>query len=256
MKKHPALLVALATLLLPGGTASAQNTDPQLQQQRQTFETKVTKSLSLGYLLYLPKGYEANGAKEWPLMLFLHGAGERGSDLAKVAIHGPPKLVKQGREFPFILVSPQCPEGGNWEEAAVLALLDDVLARHRVDRRRVYLTGLSMGGFGTWNLIARHPEKFAAAAPICGGGNVIDVLLGSRDRERGAALKSLPIWAFHGAKDPVVALSESERMVAAFKRTGNPNVKLTVYPETQHDSWTEAYANEDLFTWFLNQQRP
>ena len=122
-----------------------------------------------------------------------------------------------------------------------------------MDTNRVYLTGLSMGGFGTWKLAVAHPELFAAIVPICGGGETIEVLLAAR--ERGAALKSLPVWAFHGAKDPVVSLEESERMVNALKKLGGKEVKLTVYPEAQHDSWTETYNNPQLYEWFLQHKR-
>src|SRR5262249_36621201 len=161
-------------------------------------------------------------AKKWPLMLFLHGAGERGTDIAKVAVHGPPKLVKfddkpidqeltevrNKRQIAttkltenFILVSPQCPENERWQAEALIGLLDSVIAAHRVDTNRVYVTGLSMGGYGTWSLLTRYPERFAAAAPICGGGERIDVILAGR---KGDAIKSLGVWAFHGAKDNVV----------------------------------------------------
>jgi predicted peptidase len=110
-----------------------------------------------------------------------------------------------------------------------------------------------MGGFGSWSLAAQHPERFAAVAPICGGGDVIDVLLTSR--ARAASIKTLGIWAFHGAKDPVVPLAESQRMVDAFKKAGCPEVEFTVYPEADHDSWTETYNNPKLFEWFLKHQR-
>jgi predicted peptidase len=186
-------------------------------------------------------------------MLFLHGAGERGTNLSLVSVHGPPKLVAQGTNFPFIVVSPQCPSGQRWDNDALLALLDDVIARHNVDTNRIYLTGLSMGGFGTWSLAARYPERFAAVAPICGGGEVIDVKLAVRSKTE--ALKTLGVWAFHGAKDPVVALEESQRMVAAFKKVGCQEVELTVYPEASHDSWTEAYNSPKLYEWFLKHSR-
>ena len=243
----------VSACLLSALTAPAQDTDPDLMQKRLKLETKLTRPVSVSYLLYLPKAYDAKAAKKWPLILFLHGAGERGADLAKVAIHGPPKLVKQKQEFEFIIVSPQCPTGQHWDNEAMLALLDDVIASHKVDTSRVYLTGLSMGGYGTWSLGLAHPERFAAIAPICGGGDPIAALLPNLKTQ--AALKSLPIWVFHGAKDPVVRLSESERMVEAVKRAGCKDVQLTVYPEAQHDSWTESYANPKLYEWFLAHER-
>ena len=151
------------------------------------------------------------------------------------------------------MVSPQCPEGQRWDNDVVLALLDEVTERYRVDRGRVYLTGLSMGGFGTWSLGLAHPERFAAIAPICGGGDPLALLLA--DPKKVNALKTLPVWAFHGAKDPVVKLEESQRMVDTLKKFGCKEVELKVYPEAQHDSWTETYNNPKLYDWFLAHRR-
>jgi predicted peptidase len=222
-------------------------------QQPVKFEARVTKSIPLNYLLYLPQGYGQPGAQRWPLVLYLHGAGERGSDLSIVATHGPPKRVSQQTEFPFLIVSPQCPFDQRWDDDALIALLDSVLAQYQVDPTRVHLTGLSMGGFGTWSLAVNYPERFAAAAPVCGGGNGIDVLLAEGARKE--ALQSLPIWAFHGAKDDVVPVSESERMIAALKRVGCTNAQLTVYPDADHDSYTRTYENPKLYEWLLAQRR-
>jgi predicted peptidase len=245
-------LITLTAALFFIGAAAAQSDMPR-NQTAQSTELSYTKTITLRYLLYTPKGY-GQEKKKWPLMVFLHGAGERGTNLAAVAVHGPPKLVKEGKDLSFVLISPQCATGDHWQPEALMALVDEALKKYEVDPERVYLTGLSMGGFGSWALATMYPERFAAVAPICGGGNVIDVLLPAKGKE--AALKSLPIWAFHGAKDPVVKLEESERMVEAFKRAGNSAVKLTVYPEAQHDSWTEAYNDPELFKWFLEQKRP
>jgi predicted peptidase len=186
-------------------------------------------------------------------MLFLHGAGERGTNVQCAGIHGPMSLVRKGTNFPFIIVAPLCPAGERWQNDSLSLLLDHVTTKYRVDKKRVYLTGLSMGGYGTWSLGVTQPERFAAIAPICGGGSRIDLILGSRDQA--AALKSLPIWAFHGAKDPVVPLDESERMVAALKKAGGKDVKLTVYPNAEHNSWTETYNNPELYDWFLQHNR-
>jgi len=240
---------ALASLIL-AFHAAAQTEMPR-NQSAESAELTYKKSVTLRYLLFKPKGYDESD-KKWPLMIFLHGAGERGTNLAAVAVHGPPKLVKEGKDFPFVLISPQCPNRETWQPEAIMGLVDEALKQYKVDPERVYLTGLSMGGFGSWALAATYPERFAAVAPICGGGNVIDVLLPNK----AAALKSLPVWAFHGAKDTTVKLEESERMVDAFKRAGNQNVKLTVYPEAGHDSWTETYNNEELFKWFLEHKQP
>ncbi len=247
------LTLAVAVLGIAVATASAASIEDELMQTPKSFSKKISRKIEANYLLFLPKGYEAKGAKKWPLMLFLHGAGERGSDLRKVAAHGPPKLVKNRPDFPFIVVSPQCPTDAVWSDETLLALLDDVIARHRVDQKRVYLTGLSMGGYGTWSLGVKHPERFAAIAPICGGGETINVLLSSRAKS--TALKSLGVWAFHGAKDGVVKLEESQRMVDALKRAGVKDLELTVYLNADHDSWTETYANEKLYEWFLKHSR-
>ncbi len=218
-------------------------------QEKKTFKGRSSKRLEMDYLLFLPHGYDQDKKKQWPLMLFLHGAGERGSNITKVTVHGPPKIVKERADFPFILVSPQCPAGGTWSDDALLGLLDEVIKKHRVDKSRIYLTGLSMGGYGSWSLGLKYPERFAAIAPICGGGDVLPILLPAPGKE--ATLKRLPVWVFHGAKDNLVPLAESERMVNALKRAGNENVKLTVYPEAGHDSWTETYNNQELYEWFL-----
>jgi len=249
-------LIAISALVFLSACTSTQpmgGSESSTVEMPKHLKVKQTKTVELGYLLYLPQDYTPKSGKSWPLMLFLHGAGERGTNVWKVATHGPPKIVTNKTDFPFILVSPQCPEDQIWSKDDLLVLLDDILRKYKVDTSRVYLTGLSMGGYGTWDLGLSYPEKFAAIAPICGGGELIPVLLA--DRERGQALKSLGIWAFHGAKDPVVPLSESERMVEAVKKFGCKDVKLTVYPEAGHDSWTETYKNPELYEWLLKHQR-
>ena len=243
------------TFLLGVAAASlaADDPAPDSMQTVKSFKTRISRAVSADYLLFLPKNYRPSGKKTWPLIYFLHGAGERGSNVWKVAMHGPPKLVRQQPEFPFIVVSPQCPTGQRWDNDTLIALLDDVVKKYRVDKTRVYLTGLSMGGYGTWSLGLTYPERFAAIAPVCGGGDRIASLL--PDSKKLDALKSLPVWAFHGAKDPVVKVEESERMVAALRKLGCKEVELTIYPEAQHDSWTETYGARKLFDWFLEHQR-
>ncbi len=242
----------LAVLLLHTGLYAQGVKTDQVQQVRR-FTTDVTRKVALDYLLFLPKDMAAQPDKRWPLLLFLHGAGERGSNVWLVAVHGPPKIVREKPDFPFIVVSPQCPAGRRWVDEDVLALLDDVIAKYPVDKQRIYLTGLSMGGYGTWSLGLSHPERFAAIVPICGGGDSIKALL--PDPTRAEALRSLPVWAFHGAKDSVVRLVESERMVDALRRFGCKEVELTVYPDAEHDSWTATYANPKLYEWLLNHRR-
>lgn len=221
------------------------------QQTRQLFRRHCEQTVRIRYLLFLPAQYE-RGPAEWPLLLFLHGAGERGTDLTKVTKHGPPRLVQQQPDFPFIVISPQCSNGQFWTAESLLPLLDEVMSSYRVDRKRVYATGLSMGGYGVWSLAVAHPERFAAILPICGGGDVLPILLAEPKQQR--AYRSLGIWAFHGAKDPVVPFRESERMVEAFREVGNP-ARLTIYPEGDHDSWTETYANPAVYDWLLQHRR-
>ena len=248
---HRRILAVTGALSVALSAALCQ--EPADMQKAHKFERTITRALSAQYLLFTPKGYEPKGSKQWPLILFLHGAGERGTNLQKVTVHGPPKILKNRPDFPFLVASPQCPNDQLWSNEALLTLLDELIAKHAVDTNRIYLTGLSMGGFGSWSLALNHPERFAAVAPICGGGNTIEVLLASR--KKGEALKRLPFWVFHGAKDPVVKLEESERMVAALKKAGVKEVELTVYPEAEHDSWTVTYNNERLYEWFLKHER-
>lgn len=249
----PTRLLAILCVLSIISVALAQPASSEPMQTAQTLKRRVTQTVDLRYLLFLPKSYNRRSPQRWPLILFLHGAGERGTNLAKVKVHGPPKIVASQPDFPFIVVSPQCPDDQVWDQTALLALLDEVLRRHRVDTNRVYLTGLSMGGFGTWRLGLTHPERFAAIAPVCGGGDVIHALLPGEKQD--AAIKTLGVWVFHGAKDPVVPVEESERMVAALRKAGCSSIKLTVYPDATHDSWTETYANPALYDWFLRHER-
>jgi predicted peptidase len=213
------------------------------EQNKQRFNSKITKVVDCKYLLYLPADYDKDSKKKWPLIMFLHGAGERGNNLEVVKKHGPPKMIAQGKSFDFIVVSPQCPNDMWWPEQTdlLISLLDEIEAKYRVDTDRVYLTGLSMGGFGTWTLAEKYPKRFAAIAPICGGS----------ERIGASRLKKVPVWAFHGAKDNTVPLIRSQEMVDAVKKAGG-DAKLTVYPEAEHDSWTETYNNPELYQWFLS----
>jgi predicted peptidase len=210
------------------------------KQQAQKLERTI--KVTMNYLLYLPKEYAQKDT--WPLLLFLHGAGERGDDLDRVKVHGPPKLIAAGKEFPFIVVSPQCPNNQWWRPHELTALLDEIVEKYGVDQDRIYVTGLSMGGFGTWSLAGFSPDRFAAIVPICGGG----------DPQTVRRFSHLPVWVFHGAKDSVVPLTASEKMVEAMKKA-NGTVKFTVDPEAGHDSWTATYDDPELYTWLLEQKR-
>jgi predicted peptidase len=221
-------------------------------QNARVLKKTVKHRLQLEYLVNLPPGYSLESGKRWPLMIFLHGSGERGTNLTLVKKWGPPKLVDQQPDFPFVLVSPQCPMGRYWLEEEVMTLLDEVENKYRVDRKRVYLTGLSMGAYAVWQIATLHPERFAAIVPICGGGDSDDV---DWMKEKNPKVYSqLAVWAFHGAKDQFVPLAESEWMVDAFKKAGAKEVKFTVYPDLGHDCFTNAYANPALYDWFLQQR--
>ncbi len=203
---------------------------------------------AMGYLLFLPAAYGENGHLRWPLILFLHGAGERGSDLERLRGHGLTRILEERADsFPFVVVSPQCPAETRWVDHldTLSALLDEVVRTHAIDEQRVYLTGMSMGGAGAWALALRYPDRFAAVAPICGPR-----LRQAEIAERMHVLRDTPVWVFHGAKDEVVPLEHSMAMADALERAGG-NVRLTVYPEAGHDAWTETYANPALYEWFL-----
>jgi len=196
------------------------------------------------YLLYLPDGYLNDTTRKWPLLIFLHGSGESGTDLNKVKVHGPPKLIEQGKKFPFIVVSPQAPPNTGWKAEILKGVLDDLKRKYRVDHDRVYLTGLSMGGFGTWDLSQKYPDEFAAIAPVCGGG----------DDSRVWKLRHMPAWCFHGAKDDIVLPVQSQKMVDALKKY-NSDVRFTLYPDANHNSWDPAYSNDSLYTWLLSKKK-
>jgi len=231
----------MAAPTLRAGPAQAA-TSGRLEPQSLTKE--IRKTVTINYLLYLPRAYGEDKDRRWPVILFLHGAGERGSDLERVKAYGPPRLVAEGKEMPFIIVSPQIPERSTWDPDALDALLDDVVKRYAVDEDRVYLTGVSMGGAGTWRLAAAHPERFAAIAPICGWG----------DPRMAGRMARIAVWVFHGAKDDQVPLQASQEMVEALKEAGNAP-RFTVYPDAGHDSWTATYDNPAVFEWFLGQKR-
>ena len=198
------------------------------------------------YLLSKPEAYEADTAKKWPLVLFLHGSGERGTDLEMLKKHGPPKLIDAGQKFPAVVASLQCEPQQLWNPHGVKALTDHLIRTERIDTARVYLTGLSMGGFGTWETAFEYPDTYAAIAPICGGAGVRWV-----QAER---LAHLPCWIFHGDKDGAVPVEFSHKIHDALKKVGAP-VKLTIYPGVGHDSWTRTYDDAEFWKWLFAQKK-
>lgn len=225
-----------------------------MSQTSPAMEKRIVRQLRLEYLEYLPPAHQDGSTGEtsqkWPLILFLHGAGERGDDLEKIKIHGLPKEL-QVRDLPFVVLSPQCPAQHWWSD--FLPLLDDMIQsaidQRNVDADRVYLTGLSMGGFGTWHMAVEYPQRFAAIAPICGSGPWMYNV-----RERLSDIRHLPTWVFHGARDEIVPPVESEVMTRSLQACGG-NVRFTLYPEAGHDSWTPTYQGSTLYDWFLSHKR-
>ena len=165
-------------------------------QQVERFKTKLSRSINRDYLLYLPKDYNPEQSERWPFILFLHGAGERGNNVERLKLQGLAKKLEHEPDFPFVVVSPQCSVNASWSADILNKVLDEVVDTYNIDTDIIYVTGLSMGGFGPWYLAMAYPHRFAAIAPVCGGG----------DPDRVCVLKDLPIWTFHGAKDTVVPI--------------------------------------------------
>lgn len=212
------------------------------QQSVLSFTTKIDGSSVINCLIYIPDDYNQNNTA-FPLLVFLHGGNEAGSNLEKVKRHGPPKLINQGKSFPFIVVAPLLPLKfkSKWPPELVDEVIALVKDNFRVDEKRLYLTGVSVGGAGTWGYALAFPEKVAAIAPICGWGNP----------SQACDMKEVPVWAFHGAKDNVVSPAATTNMVNALKNCG-ADPKLTIYPNLGHDSWTKTYNNQDVYQWLLS----
>jgi predicted peptidase len=227
-----------------------------------TFANK--KGDALAYSWLAPKDYDPS--KKYPLVLFLHGAGERGADGQRhVRVNGCDKFASSEfmEEYPCFVLAPQCPIDYRWVEVhwgdishvqpaepsmpmgLVLNILDRFLSDFSIDRNMIYVMGISMGGFGTWDIIARRPDFFAAAAPICGGG----------DEGTAPRIAHIPIWAFHGDKDESVKVERSRNMVAALKAAGG-NIRYTEYPGVGHASWTPAFDDPELFSWLFSRRKP
>ncbi len=209
-------------------------------------EQKTTVVENLHYYLYFPEEYEKNDQQEFPLLLFLHGGGESGMELDALKTNGPPKLIAEGKQFPFLILAPQHPEKKKWwNTRAVKQLLDSVIARHRVDEKRIYLTGLSRGGAAAWEMAVQYPDRFAALAVVCGMTPVPYASWIEKD---------MPIWVFHGTDDKSIPFAESEDMVRALRALGH-EVKFTVYQGIGHNVWEQAYNDDTLYQWFINQRR-
>ncbi len=199
------------------------------------------------YVVFVPKSYD--GTKEYPVILFLHGSGEtKGGSKQPVEVGIGTAIKKREKDFPFIVVIPQS-EKRTWQAASddgkrALAILDAVEKDYKTDPKRQYLTGLSMGGYGTWSIAAAHPERWAAMVPVCGGGNVKDV----------EKIKDIPCWCFHGDADTAVKVERSREMIDALKKAGAAP-KYDEYPGVGHNSWDKAYGTDELYKWLLEQKK-
>ena len=226
---------------------------------------EIVAGQKLQYLLQSPDG-EAPGSG-WPLLLFLHGYGECGEDIQQVKKHGPPKLVERFDELSrCVIVSPQCPRNSWWRVDALKALVEEVIEqRGDIDRRRIYVTGLSMGGYGIWSFISHHPDYFAAAVPICGGGdpfrlpaNRPPVKSGIKNEFDPDGLKlarNLPVWTFHGTRDGSVPIKETEMLVNVLKQAGSRDVRFTAYEGAGHvQAWEKAYENPEVWKWMFSKR--
>jgi predicted peptidase len=211
------------------------------------FSAKIDRAVRGNYLLFLPDTH-GQGDHKYPLILFLHGSGERGNDPKVIGRFGPPLVALKQKGFPFIVLAPQCPGGKWWSDVdvteMVTSLLDKICKDYAVDPNRIYLTGMSMGGFGAWDLAQKYPNRWAALAVVCGWG---DPYLQTR-------LKNLPTRVFHGEKDPNVPIALAQLMVTFLRQIGG-NVYFKMYPDLGHNVWNVTYDDPRLYEWFLSHYR-
>jgi predicted esterase len=232
---------------IPKITYPALSSIPKLGQHPFTSE-----KTNINFLLYLPDEYGTDSQQKWPLILFLHGMGERGNNLDYLKIGGLPKKLEDEKNFPFIVVSPQIEsQEGYWSAdettGSLFTLLEEIKATYSIDPKRIYLTGVSLGAGGTWEIGLRYPDRFAALVPVMG---YYGYPFGTPDNI--CILKNVPIWAFHGATEETVPLDAEEGLIKALKACGG-DVQFTVYPDAGHDIADKAYENSDLYTWMLSQ---
>lgn len=211
--------------------------------EKRVFELKNKRIEKLNYLLNIPQDYKEN---KYPLIITLHGAGERGDDFDKISVHGIAKYIKAGRNIPAVVIAPQCPEEYIWNQITVelKELIDHIITEYNVDDQRVSITGLSMGGYGTWEMGMAYPGFFSAIAPICGGGVSWRTYL----------IGKTPVWAFHGDEDKIVPVNNSYEMCDKLKSYGG-NVKLTIFHGVEHNSWEAAYEDTKLIEWLLESKK-
>jgi predicted peptidase len=258
MLRYPVVFSLLVlTALMTTSSPAADNRD------RFEARTFADGDFKLPYRLLKPQGY--NAKQKYPLVIFLHGAGERGNDNQQQLVHGMNDFASDAvmTKYPAFVIAPQCPEGQAWGGINRLAMLptpaneltpaldatlravEALRQEFSIDDKRIYITGLSMGGYGTWNALANRTELFAAAAPICGGGETASVV----------KFKQIPIWAFHGADDMTVPVERSREMIEALRAAG-ASPKYTEYPGVGHNSWAQTYSDVALYAWLFAQKKP
>lgn len=247
--------IILIGLLMGAALAAEDQVEPHEDREFETHVYENKQGEQLPYRLLKPpdENLVKNGK---PLLIFLHGMGERGNDNEKQLVHGRAMMQAAVNKHGAVVLAPQCPVNDTWSgwsddsnkptstAKLLLELLLQIEKQDDIDPDRIYIMGLSMGGYGVWSMIQRHPNKFAAAAPICGGG----------DSSKAEPIKNVPIWVFHGAEDEAVPVSRSREMIAALKQAGG-DPKYTEYPNVGHDSWLPAFKEPDLLKWLFAQQR-
>lgn len=216
---------------------------------KEVFQLLYGDSEYYNYVLYLPEGYDPDDKEtKWPVIYFLHGIGERGDDLNELLSYGVPKYIMETGSLDAIMIAPQCPGNSHWadtndEEPKLKAFIEENLEKYNIDPDRMYLTGLSMGGRGTWKQALAMPDTFAAIAVVCGRTNSYDF----------SGILDMPIWMFHGAIDDTVPFKNVNLIVEKLCGQGHEYFKLTVYPFLSHDTWTPAYSRPDLYEWLFTQ---
>jgi predicted peptidase len=205
---------------------------------------KIEKSELYKYLVYTPGDYSNNSEKKWPLIIYLHGRSACGSNFDKVRRYGLPFFMDRGMQLDAIVAAPQCPEGKNWvADNWFMPFLNDIKDKYNIEAERIYLTGMSLGGFGAFSIAIKYPDVFAAVVPLCGGGQPTIV----------CPMKDIPTWVFHGDKDELVPLKRSQEMVEALEKCGG-NPKFTVLKGQPHDIH-RTYNNPELYEWMLKQSK-
>ncbi|WP_445733952.1 carboxylesterase family protein [Mariniflexile sp.] len=213
--------------------------NPSLFAQLKSFETEVTSKENMKFYLYTP----IEKQDVYPLVVFLHGGGQSGSDLNLVKEHGLPKLINEGKNFPFYVFAPQNPnKNGLWDDKVINKMVDHLVDSLSIDTKRIYLTGLSRGGDGIWRMAVNNPNKYAAMLSVC-AANIPMVYINW--------VPNLPVWFFHGEKDSIVPVEQTIQAYEKLKQF-NPDAKLTLYPNADHDSWTETFENDAIFIWLLS----